>query len=229
MAQISTSMMSTVALQRLAQMSLPAGADRNRLNSFVSGVSNAIGRAIQTWQSQASLVDVTINGPIATGGKLNGPPLQALILAHCPAGFDEYAQPVSAGLHNAFASFQREVRVPGLPWYPAFAAFPGPMAPPMPNVPSPLMTLCPTAVRFVKEADIATAIIAKYRQPTPSCGNEVAKAVAAGVEKALFPWLAATLVQGVMGSGPIPTFAPPYVPVGPVVNGRGMMPPGGLR
>jgi hypothetical protein len=26
----------------------------------------------------------------------------------------------------------------------------------------------------------------------------------------------------------VPTFAPPYVPVGPVVNGRAMMQPGGL-
>jgi hypothetical protein len=228
-AQFSTSMMIEVARQRLAQMSLPAGADRDRLNGFITGIGNAIGNAIQTWQSQASLVDVTINGPIATGGKLNGPPLQALILARKPASLDEYTVPVSAGVHNAFASFQREVRVPGLPWYPAFAAFPGPIAPPMPNVPAPLMTLCGTAVRFLKEGDIASAVIQKYPRAAPACANEVAKAVAAGLEKALFPWLSGTLVMNVMGGGPIPGFAPPYVPVGPVVNGRGNMPPGGLR
>jgi hypothetical protein len=36
------------------------------------------------------------------------------------------------------------------------------------------------------------------------------------------------MVTNVLGTGPVPTFAPPYVPVGPVVGGIANMPPGGL-
>ncbi len=39
---------------------------------------------------------------------------------------------------------------------------------------------------------------------------------------------ASTLVKNVLGMGPIPTFAPPFVPVGPVVCGVGNGPPGCL-
>jgi hypothetical protein len=41
-------------------------------------------------------------------------------------------------------------------------------------------------------------------------------------------WLVSTMVTNVMGQGPIPTFAPPYVPVGPVVGGIGVQLPGGM-
>jgi hypothetical protein len=36
------------------------------------------------------------------------------------------------------------------------------------------------------------------------------------------------MVTNVLGTGPVPTFAPPYVPVGPVVGGVGNMTPGGF-
>ncbi|MCB1719202.1 MAG: hypothetical protein KDK05_29055, partial [Candidatus Competibacteraceae bacterium] len=35
-----------------------------------------------------------------------------------------------------------------------------------------------------------------------------------------------TLVQNVIGTGPVPIFAPPFVPVGPVVMGTGNGVPG---
>jgi hypothetical protein len=35
-------------------------------------------------------------------------------------------------------------------------------------------------------------------------------------------------VKGVIGTGPVPTFAPPYVPVGAVVGGTAISPPGAL-
>jgi hypothetical protein len=41
-------------------------------------------------------------------------------------------------------------------------------------------------------------------------------------------WLASQNVMMVMGMGPVPTFNPPYVPVGPVVNGYVIPSPGHL-
>jgi hypothetical protein len=37
-----------------------------------------------------------------------------------------------------------------------------------------------------------------------------------------------TMVNGVLGSGPAPAFAPPYVPVGPVAGGTASSPRGML-
>jgi len=39
---------------------------------------------------------------------------------------------------------------------------------------------------------------------------------------------ASTMVQNVLGMGPIPTFVPPFVPVGPVVMGTVIPTPGVL-
>ncbi len=40
---------------------------------------------------------------------------------------------------------------------------------------------------------------------------------------------ASTMVTGVLGMGPIPTFVPPFVPVGPVVMGSVIPMPGVLK
>ena len=53
-------------------------------------------------------------------------------------------------------------------------------------------------------------------------------AIADAFEKSFNLWKVSTMVTNVMGTGPIPTFAPPYVPVGPVVGGFGTMLPGGF-
>ena len=41
-------------------------------------------------------------------------------------------------------------------------------------------------------------------------------------------WIVSQMVMNVMGKGPIPTFAPPFVPVGPVLNGDNLPIPGHL-
>ena len=43
-------------------------------------------------------------------------------------------------------------------------------------------------------------------------------ALATGINTMFVAWKASTMVTNVLGSGPIPTFAPPAVPVGPVVR-----------
>ena len=52
--------------------------------------------------------------------------------------------------------------------------------------------------------------------------------VADAFEKCFQIWQASTMVTNVLGTGPVPSFAPPYVPVGPVVMGTGTMTPGGF-
>ena len=41
-------------------------------------------------------------------------------------------------------------------------------------------------------------------------------------------WLPQQQIMLVMGKGPVPTYAPPYVPVGPVIGGDNIAAPGHL-
>jgi hypothetical protein len=50
--------------------------------------------------------------------------------------------------------------------------------------------------------------------------------LASWVEASFRDWKVSAQVVGVKGKGPIPTFAPPYVPVGPVVMGENVSAPG---
>lgn len=189
-----------------------------------------VARAVARWRSQAVLKGVVINGPTATGGSVSGPALQPVIEqtmteAGVPAAVARaFAAPVS----NAWSSWASSLRVHGLPWYPAFASFPGPMGPPTPNVPTPLMALAgistPLSAASLK-ASIRNALGARARDAQAAAAiNEFADDFAARFAR----YQAAAMVTNVIGSGPIPTFAPPYVPVGPVVGGKGNMKPGGF-
>ena len=226
MPAISTSQLTQFAQQRFQQLQLPAGTDRPRFDGYLVGICRAIGSALETWRRAARLDGVRIHAVSAIGGKLISVALDPLILQAAPPGWEVYSRAIAAGVHNQFKSFGNDVTVPGLPWYPAFAAFPGPMAPPMPNAPTPLMTIASVASRHLKEGALTTAMFDKMPNPKPACGKELAMAVAAGLEKVVFMWLSSQMVSNVLGKGPIPTFAPPYVPVGPVVNGDILSTPG---
>jgi hypothetical protein len=52
------------------------------------------------------------------------------------------------------------------------------------------------------------------------------KELSTWVEASFRDWKMTAQVVGVMGKGPIPTYAPPYVPVGPVIMGDNISGPG---
>jgi hypothetical protein len=53
-------------------------------------------------------------------------------------------------------------------------------------------------------------------------------AIATVLALAFLMWLPQQMVMLMLGKGPIPTFAPPYVPVGPVMGGDIISAPGHL-
>jgi hypothetical protein len=57
---------------------------------------------------------------------------------------------------------------------------------------------------------------------------ELFEAIIDGFQKCFLLWQTSTMVTNVLGTGPVPTFAPPYVPAGPVVGGTAVMTPGGF-
>jgi hypothetical protein len=202
----------------------------DKVGKFLDGICSAICSAWSTWQSSATIVGCIVNAVTASGGQIVGPPWTPLILAQGPkAGPSElkYTNVVANVIGTAWLSFTATVKVPGLPWYPAFAAFPGPVAPPMPNVPVPFAALTQVPAS-ISVAALKGQMIGQLGDPTAPFHKELFESIADAFDKCYTTWKVSTMVTNVLGTGPIPTFAPPYVPVGPVVGGVANMTPGGL-
>ena len=200
----------------------------------VSAVTSAFTAALDTWKATAAFTGIVVNGVTALGspGCLIGPPLAPLMNARFAtlSGDDRaIATAAAQGIGANFAAWQNGVTVPGLPWYPAFAAFPGPIAPPMPNIPTPLVALVSSGLGRMNDpnalqAAMVSAASASLRDRAKASFTSIATQVGLQFQT----MLVVTMVKGVLGSGPVPTFAPPYVPVGPVLGGTAISPPGAL-
>ena len=133
---------------------------------------------------------------------------------------------VAKGVSVCFKRWQDNVTVPGLPWYPAFAAFPGTdgaadaqRADAAYRLPSAMMSEIVSPMSMKTEMDNALSGAMKSKDPDKHCMRRC-DAIATVLALAFLMWLPQQQVMNVLGMGPIPTFAPPFVPVGPVVNGR---------
>jgi hypothetical protein len=201
---------------------------------YIDGVCDAIAFAHSTWKAQARFSNLKVMAVSAIGppGCLKGPELKPLILAKAPKktkGEAAYSKAIATHVSAAFKQWQDQVTVPGLPWYPAFAAFPGPQAPPMPNVPTPLAS-CPSAgLAEMTPQKLKDGIVAALSDKKNAPHHEVLfDSVAKAVASVFSLWLPTQMVTNVLGKGPIPTFAPPFVPVGPVLAGDNLALPGHL-
>lgn len=191
---------------------------------LVDRLCDAVVNAWKQWQLEAKFKNVMIMGPTAIGGELEGPSLGSLVSAMSGMASGEESEAVQAvagPLEDAMKRWQDSVKFPGLPLYPAFAAWPGPQTPEMPNIPCPLRAL-------VSDPSAFQSLSASGRTSDPGAAA-VAQAVLEALGFVAFPaWVDTTLIVGLMGKGPVPTFAPPYVPVGPVIAGDNLPLPGVL-
>jgi len=202
----------------------------DKIGKFLDDITKAICSAWSTWQTSATMVGVIINTLTAAGGQIVGPPLAPLILAQAPKATQQqmrYSNAVANVIGTAWLSFTATVKVPGLPWYPAFVAFPGPVAPPTPNIPMPFAALTQVPVSISTNV-LKMQMVGMLGDPMAPFHAELFEAIAHSFEMSYNTWKVSTMVTNVLGTGPIPTFAPPYVPVGPVVGGVGTMTPGGF-
>jgi hypothetical protein len=202
----------------------------DKLTKYIDGICGAICSAWSQWQSAATLVGVVISGPVASVGQVVGPPLMPLILSSAPMDTPQemkYSKAVAQAIGTGWLTYTSSIKVPGLPWYPAFAAFPGPMAPPTPNIPMPVIALTQVAAS-VSKAALKGQMIGALGDPKAFHHQELFDCIADAFEKCFQIWQTATQVTNVLGTGPIPTFAPPVVPAGPVLGGVGTMTPGGF-
>ena len=113
--------------------------------------------------------------------------------------------------------------------YPAFAAFPGPMGPPTPNVPMPLITFASPGEVGLSAAMLKNTMVANLADPMAQHHQELFDSIAQAFGVVFPIFKASTMFMNVLGTGPIPTFAPPFVPVGPVMGGTSVPTPGILK
>ncbi len=201
-----------------------------KIGAFLDGTMSAIASAWSQWQTTATMVGVVINAVTAVGGQIVGPPWTPLIMASAPKSTPmelKYSNVIANVIGTAWLSFTATVKVTGMPWYPAFAAVPSPVAPPAPNVPCPFAALTQVPVSISTNV-LKMQMIGQLGDPTAPFHKELFESIADAFEKTYNLWKVSTMVTNVLGTGPVPTFAPPYVPVGPVVGGVGTMTPGGF-
>ena len=201
------------------------------VGGFIDGICSAICSAWSKWQSAATLVGVVIAGPTASGGQIVGPPWTPLILASAPKSTPmqaKYSGVVAQVIGTAWQTFTATVKLAGLPWYPAFALLPSAIAPPTPNIPCPFGTLVQVPVS-ISAPVLKAQMVAQLADPAAPFSSELFESIAEAFEKTYNSWKLSTMVTNVLGSGPVPTFAPPVVPAGPVVGGTGTMSPGGFK
>ena len=188
----------------------------------------AVQLSVELWCQQAKFKNIQINAIMATGtiGCLDGPPLSDLIETAAPIAAatgwaEDLANAVAQGVGDCFDAWRRNVTVPSLPWYPTFAMWPGPMAPPTPNVPTPIgMCLSNSAVKLAQSNFMKNACYGHLPAELKRNETEAMLAVLASDLSIYFnTWLATRMVKGVLGKGPIPTFNPPTVVAGPVMAG----------
>jgi len=193
---------------------------------WVAEIGRAVARTIAQWQL-ASRVDpgatVLCNGVICIlqpGWIESGIDFrQVLRVELATEGLpEEFAKAVSKVFAEAwnhwFAGHS------GTLTYPAFAAFPGPQTPPMPNIPQPLVA---AGVSTGWPGMMADELEAGLRDAVPSPGDLDASIRQASrwFSERFSVWCASVMVIGVVTTAPVPSYAPPLVPVGPAV-GPGM-------
>jgi hypothetical protein len=213
----------------------------NDFKDFHDTMIDAVGYAHNMWKLQAKFKDLKVNALTALGtpGCLDGPELESLIKNAPMCGSftgnkAKHRDAIAKGVSKCFKNWQDQVTVPGLPWYPAFVAFPGPQAPPMPNVPMPLITCISSKMTDIvmpdtMKSEMGNALDGGLKQKDPTKQYEALHdAIATVLSLAFLMWLPQQQVMLVLGKGPIPTFAPPFVPVGPVVMGDNLAVPGHL-
>lgn len=201
-----------------------------QVGKYLDGICDAICSAWSTWQSTATMVGILINGPLATLGQVVGPPWTPTILGQGPKKSPaelRYTTTVANVLGTQWLAYTATIKVPGLPWYPAFTAVPSPIAPPVANIPNPVIALTQVTAGVSANA-LKNMMIGMHGDPTAQYHKEVYDAICDAFEKMFMVWQTSTMVTKVMGTGPVPTFAPPVMPAGPVVAGMGTMMPGGF-
>jgi hypothetical protein len=182
----------------------------------------AMSLGVDQWRLDAELQNVRIVGGLAIGhaGTLRSSTSFAntiktrLMLAHAP---DVVADALSGAIWQAWKSWADGVTIPSLPWYPAFFAWPGPVAPPMPNTPCPLLMCVSSNISAMMPSQLAAAVRTRLSGTTIAGSEGGIDTLARHLSAAFMQWLATANVMMALGSGTTAA-AMPFMPIAPVTG-----------
>lgn len=191
--------------------------------AFREAVNEWIGRArVRGGRVQATDAVLT-PGSLTSDIHLEEAVVQRLIRARVPDAVGRSVAHVLAAAWNGWAAgFQ--LRLPGA--YPTFAAVPAPFAKPTPAADTrvSLAQGSSPGEMALRAPMLTSALVTSVKPHARTMGSgspEPAMArLATWVETSFQAWKGAVRIGGLTGEGPVPTFAPPYVPVGPVIMGE---------
>lgn len=199
-------------------------------NSIARLAQEAFRQGVNEWIGKARIQGGQVNGPAATltpgslvsDVNLEREILQKLIASNLPPEISQVlAKELSAAWKEWAAGFQ--LRLPKA--YPTFAAVPGPAAPPTPTAQGaiPLSQGSSTGEASLSAAILANRLASALRLHAKFGGgspDQAFKNLATWIDNSFTQWKGVVKLVGIMGKGPAPTYAPPYVPVAPVIKGE---------
>lgn len=180
--------------------------------TFLEQIGPAIIKGHDQWRGLAQFSPFMINGPVATGGKLQGPDMGPFILAAAPSNGAQgnaarYSGAIAKAIGKAWKMFEGSVQ--GNLLFPMFASVPGGFAPPQPCVPTPLASFSSLPILAEPLTDMMKT---ELGSPGPF-SDALFESIAAGFETAANQWKAMQQITGIMGQGPALTMG------GPVIGG----------
>lgn len=189
--------------------------------AFRVGVNEWIGKARIQGGKVSGPSAILTPGSLVSDTNLENRMLQILASSQVPREISAALAKVLAAAWNDWAAgFQIHVHTA----YPSFAAFPGPVAPPTPAAAAPPLSQGSSAGEpSMKAPLLANRLNSAIRIHATKAGGGnpdlAMKSLASWVEGSFNEWKNLAKLVGLMGKGPVPTYAPPYVPVGPVIMG----------
>ncbi len=198
-------------------------------------ILEVVTETVRLWLQLAHFQNVSIQiaSAIAPAGCLQGPRLrdyrQISNAYHSTTGLEREVMDMALrGISDNFALWQSFVIIPGLPLFPSFAAIPMAEAPPTPAVPMPLSAFPSGQVSMIlSDVQLRNAMLSEAPNDLNAtdladfCQN-IGKCCALAFQI----MVSSQVVVRMLGTGPVPSFAPPYVPVGPVMGGTVIAAPG---
>jgi hypothetical protein len=192
-------------------------------SEIVEAAKDGVRQGIQVWSLSPRFTSGLINGSvlIIPPGSLKGPsfskkiideimtldvPVQIALAFAEPiwSGWEFWSKTFSGSYPNAF---------------PSFTNFPGPSAPPTPVIPLSVVSASFDREKLTADSlrsQILTRLVEWKENP------EAQKAVgefAQWFDECFTKAVTKARIENLMGQGPVPSYAPPEVPNGPVVNG----------
>lgn len=208
----------------------PPGGDS--WEKITDAARTAFRKGVNDWLEQSRIRGGNVQGPNASlmpGSLMSLHQFEPhLLTAIRTAGADPpVAQSLARELWGAWKAWADgfQIQLPGA--FPTLGAFPGPQAPPTPAARGviPLGQGMSAAEVRLKAPTLSMSLKRAVPGAQGTAGRQAGAALdklARWVDDAFKQWKGSAHLQGLLAQGPVPTFAPPYVPVGPVVGGSVM-------